>query len=169
MGSRSTHTKLEGNMRKVVLAAAAIAAFAGAGCSTLGRAAFKEPVVTLRNVQLNGLGLTGGSMDVILGVYNPNGFNLSATRMSYNLMVDSVRFATGVLDSQFSVPEGDSTTVRIPVSFTYAGVGEAGRQLINTGSVNYRVSGDVTVVTPVGNFTVPYDRSARFSTLGGSR
>ena len=33
----------------------------------------------------------------------------------------------------------------IPVSFTYAGIGAAGRQLLNTGAVNYRVLGDVTV------------------------
>jgi hypothetical protein len=35
--------------------------------------------------------------------------------------------------------------------------------------VNYRVLGDVTVATPVGNFTRPYDRTGRFSTLSGAR
>ena len=46
-------------------------------------------------------------------------------------------------------------------------IGEAGRQLINTGTVNYRVLGDVTVSTPLGNFTRPYDQTGRFSTLSG--
>ena len=112
--------------------------------------------------------MTGGSFDVVLSVYNPNGYRLDATQLNYNLFVDTVRFANGTLSQQFTVQEKDSTIVRVPVNFSYSGVGEAGRQLLNTGSVNYRVAGDVTVATPVGSFKVPYDRTGRFSTLGGS-
>ena len=158
-------------MRKLALggSVAAVMLLATVACSSLGRSVFKEPVVTLRDVRLNGVGLTGGSMDVVLNVYNPNGYNLSATQMTYKLMVDSVQFADGLVQQRFDVAENDSNTVRIPVSFTYAGIGEAGRQLLNTGSINYRVAGGLTVATPLGNFTVPYDRTGRFSALGGNR
>jgi LEA14-like dessication related protein len=156
-------------MRKLALVGLAAAVALGAyGCSSIGRNAFAQPVVTLKDVKLQGVGLTGGSFDVVLSVYNPNGYRLDATQLNYNLFVDTVRFANGTLNQQFTVQENDSTTVTVPVNFTYAGVGEAGRQLLNTGSVNYRVAGDVRVATPVGSFTVPYDRTGRFSTLGGS-
>ena len=156
-------------MRKLALVGCAAAAALGAyGCATIGRNAFAEPVVTLRDVKLQGIGLTGGSFDVVLSVYNPNGYRLDASRLNYNLFVDTLRFANGTLNQQFTVQEKDSTIVNVPVNFSYAGVGEAGRQLLNTGSVNYRVAGDVTVATPVGSFKVPYDRTGRFSTLGGS-
>ena len=153
-------------MRQVVGAGIAALLAVSAGCSTLGRAAFTEPVVTLQDVRLQGLGLTGGSMDVVLNVYNPNGFQLDATQLTYRVFVDTVHFADGVMDSQFIVPAGDSAVVRVPVNFTYAGVGQAGRTLMNTGTVNYRVAGNVRVGTPIGAFTVPYDRTGRFSTLG---
>lgn len=158
-------------MRKLALggSVAAVMLLATVACSSLGRSVFKEPVVTLRDVRLNGVGLTGGSMDVVLNVYNPNGYNLSATQMTYRLMVDSVQFADGLVQQRFDVARNDSNTVRIPVAFTYAGIGEAGRQLLNTGSINYRVAGGLTVATPLGNFTVPYDRTGRFSALGGNR
>jgi LEA14-like dessication related protein len=156
-------------MRKLVLVGlAATAAMSAYGCASVARNAFAQPVVTLRDVKLQGVGLTGGSFDVLLSVYNPNGYRLDATQLSYNLFVDTLRFANGNLNQQFTVQEKDSTIVRVPVSFSYAGVGEAGRQLLNTGSVNYRVAGEVTVATPVGSFKVPYDRTGRFSTLGGS-
>ena len=92
----------------------------------------------------------------------------------YVALMRAVGLRTGVIDGvridqRFDVAERDSNTVRIPVSFTYAGIGEAGRQLLNTGSINYRVAGGLTVATPLGNFTVPYDRTGRFSALGGSR
>jgi len=73
------------------------------------------------------------------------------------------------LDSRFTVQNNDSTTVRIPIDFTYAGIGAAGRQMMQSGSVPYTVTGDVTVGTPVGNFTVPYTGSGRFSAFGGAQ
>ena len=151
--------------------AGAAAIVVGVGCSTLGHAAFKDPVVHLRDVRVRGVGLTGGSLDVLLSVYNPNHYRLDATRLTYkvNLAGDSIMLANGALDSRFTVNENDSTVVTVPVSFTYAGIGVAGRSLLNTGAVDYHVLGDVTVGSPVGNFTVPYTATGRFTTTGAAR
>jgi LEA14-like dessication related protein len=156
-------------MRRLMWGAATAAMAITAGCSALGKAAFQQPVVQLKDVAVQGVGLTGGQLAVKLNVYNPNGYRLDATRLSYNVQVgDDVNLATGVLDSQFTVQSGDSTVVTIPVSFTYAGIGAAGRQLLNSGAVPYRVNGDVTVGTVVGNFTVPYSSTGRFTAFGGA-
>jgi LEA14-like dessication related protein len=154
-------------MRNARFIVAALTLIAGVGCATLGGRSFKEPIVHFQDARITGLGITGGSLEVKLSVYNPNGFRLDGTRLTYKLMVDSVRFGEGVLADRFQVQEKDSTIVTLPLSFTYSGVGEAGRQLMNTGAVNYRVLGDVTVATPLGNFTRPYDQTGRFSTLQG--
>jgi LEA14-like dessication related protein len=156
-------------MRRFVVGVAASAAFAmGAGCSALGRAAFENPVVHLRDVRVRGVGLTGGSLDVLLSVYNPNHYRLDATRLTYkvNLAGDSITLASGALDDKFTVNDNDSTIVTVPVSFTYVGIGAAGRSLLNTGAVDYHVLGDVTVGSPVGSFTVPYTATGRFTTTG---
>jgi len=153
-------------MAALLLAATAVALSA---CATLGRAVFREPVVDFRNVQINGLGVSGGQLDLILGVYNPNSFNLEATRFTYRLMMaDSLPVATGELNERFVVQEGDTSIVRIPVSFTYAGLGRAASELLRSGTVNYRVLGDVTVATPLGNFTRPYDQRGTFTPLRGT-
>lgn len=145
----------------------ALATMSVAGCALLGKGSFKEPIVTFQDAKVTGLGITGGSLEVKLSVYNPNGFKLDGTRLTYNVLVDSVKFGSGAIVDRFTVQEKDSTIVTLPLQFTYAGIGEAGRQLMNTGSVNYRVTGDVTVGTPLGNFTRPYDQTGRFSSLGG--
>ncbi len=152
-------------MRNAKLIFAAVMGVAVAGCATLGRATFKEPIVHFQDARVTGLGLNGGSVEVRLSLYNPNGFKLDGERLTYTIMVDSVTLGTGALADRFAVQEKDSTIVTLPLSFTYSGVGVAGRQLMNTGSVNYRVTGDVTVGTPLGNFTRPYDQTGRFSTL----
>ena len=152
-------------MRTRILAAAA-ALTTLAACATLGRQAFQNPVVSLKDVQLKGLGVTGGNVDVVLSVYNPNGYRLDASRLTYQVKVDSTALGTGTIDSRFTVQDKDSTTVRIPVQFSYSGLGAAGRSIWNTGAVNYVVTGDLTVGTVVGNFTIPYSQTGRFSTMG---
>jgi LEA14-like dessication related protein len=159
-------------MRKRALFALAAAVSAAViGCSTLGKAAFKEPVVNLKKVELRGVGLTGGTLDVLLSVHNPNGYQLDATQLRYKVGMagDSITIADGVVNSKFVVRSNDSSDVTIPVNFTYAGLGAAGRSLMNTGAVNYRVSGDVTVGSPIGSFVVPYSSSGRFTTTGAAR
>jgi LEA14-like dessication related protein len=150
-------------------APAALAAALLAGCASLVRQGFEQPVVTFKDVNVRGVGLQGGSLDVVLNVYNPNRFRLDATRLTYRLMVDSAELGTGALDQRFVVQSGDSATVRLPVQFTFAGLGAAGRQLLRSGAVNYRVLGDVTVSTPIGSFTRPFDRTGQYTSLGGAR
>ena len=150
-------------MKKLLVLGAALAL---AGCATLARQAFQNPIVNLRDVNVRSLGLSGGNLDVVLSVYNPNNYRLDATRLTYQLLVgDSVSLATGDIQTQTTVQAGDSTVVTVPVGFTYSGLSAAARQLFSTGAVNYRVRGDVTVGSPVGNFTVPYSTTGRFDTL----
>jgi LEA14-like dessication related protein len=149
-------------MRKVAVLALALTS----ACSGLGRQAFQDPVVDLRDVRVLGLGTTGGQLELALGVYNPNSYRLDATRMTYRVFVgDSVGLASGALDTRTTVQSNDTTIVKIPVSFTYSGLGRAASQLLQTGAVDYRVAGDVTVGTVVGNFTVPYSARGRFNTM----
>lgn len=146
----------------VMLAVAALG-----GCASLGVAAFKEPIVNFNDLQVEGIGTKGGTIDVVLSVYNPNGYRLDATKLTYRLLVDTTSVGEGVYDTHFAVQSGDSSIVRLPVNLSFSGLAAAAKQLKEKGSVNYRVTGDVTVATPVGNFTKPFDRAGRFSTLSG--
>jgi LEA14-like dessication related protein len=153
-------------MRKLLLTAAVVLALPA--CASLGRGAFASPKVTFQEMRLNGLGLTGGSLDVVLNVENPNGYRLDATRMTYKLFIDTIPFGEGTVDQRITVDEKSQTQVRIPVNFSYNGIGAAGRALLNTGTVPYRVLGDLTVGTPVGNFTRPYEMTGRYAILSGN-
>ncbi|HEX4934177.1 MAG TPA: LEA type 2 family protein [Gemmatimonadaceae bacterium] len=155
-------------VRTVAVAAVAATLAATTACASLGRASFKEPVVTFKDARITGLGVSGGSIEIVLDVYNPNRYRLEGTRLTYQVLVDSTKFGEGAYTTRFGVDEGKTSEVRLPLSFTYAGVGAAGRMLMQTGTVQYRVIGDFTVSTPVGSFTRPYDQTGRFSTLQGN-
>src|SRR4051812_48314075 len=97
----------------VILGAMAAAALA-TGCASLGRSSFRDPIVNFRDLQVEGVGTKGGTIDVILSVYNPNGYRLDATRLNYRLLVDTTTVGQGVYNSHFAVQSGDSTIVKLP-------------------------------------------------------
>lgn len=135
--------------------------------SACGGSVFKQPQVTLENVQLGGLGLRGGTLLVNLEVVNPNRFALNANQLSYELALRDpdveddnswVDFATGSYDIPFAVAAGDTANVQIPIEFTYAGIGGAANALLRSGTFTYRASGTVDVRTPLGTHAVPFQR-----------
>jgi LEA14-like dessication related protein len=143
-------------------------ALVSASCSSLGRGGFREPVVNFKDVRVGGLGLNGGTLNIVLSVYNPNGFRLDASRLTYKLMVDTLPVGSGALDRHFSVGSKDSTDVELPLRFTWSGASGAMRDLINNGTVPYRVLGDLTVGSGVGDFTIQYDRTGHFNSMSGA-
>jgi LEA14-like dessication related protein len=152
---------------KVALVSAVV--LMSASCGGLGKGGFRDPIVTFKNVQVGGIGLTGGTLDVILSVYNPNGYRLDASRITYKVMVDSLDVGAGALDKHFSVPSNDSADVVLPLRFSWNGVNAAGRELMKNGTIPYRVLGDLTVGSGVGDFTIQYDRTGNFNSLGALR
>lgn len=126
---------------------------------------FDQPIVAMRDVRLAGAGLTGGSMDIVLSVYNPNDYAVQTPRLSYYLMVDTARVASGDYDAIVEVPARDSTMLRIPATFSYASMRHAGKSAASVGAVNYRMVGRISVGTPYGRLSAPYDRIGRFAPL----
>jgi len=155
--------------RRKKIAVMLVAVATMGACASLGSGVFQEPIVTFKDLKVRGLGISGGTLDAYVNVYNPNGFRLDATRLTYNVKVGQNQLGTGALDSRFTVQDKDSTTIRIPIDFTYAGIGAAGTQMMQQGSVPYTITGDVTVATPLGNFTRPYTGTGRFSAFGGAQ
>lgn len=154
---------------------ALVAIVSAAACSG---PVFRAPEVTLDNVRLGGLGLSGGTVLVDLEVVNPNRFALSADRLRYDLSLgesdaesDSawVHFAEGTFDEAFSVAPGDTANVRIPVEFTYEAVGGAVLALVRRGNFAYRATGTVDVRTPIGRRSVPFRKTGTITALDGGR
>jgi LEA14-like dessication related protein len=169
----------ESAMRRLAALAAAASLAAGAACASSNTSSgtpsgdpappFYRPKVTLGDVRLASAGIGGGAMDVLLKVYNPNDYDLESPRVAYRILVDTLQVASGLYDSDVTLTAGDTTALRVPASFTYRSLGRAGFALTNTGSVNYRVLGNMYVDTPGGRLGFPFDRAGWFSSLGAVR
>ena len=162
-------------MRKLLLVGATLSIAAAAACGGSRAPAgpppppFYRPAVALREVRVAGLGITGGSLDVVLNVWNPNDYGLQSPRVAYRIMTGDVKLGSGVHDSDIFIDGRDSALVAFPVRFTYLSIGRAGREMLEMGTIDYRVLGDIDVDTPYGRFRFPYDRTGRFASLTAMR
>jgi LEA14-like dessication related protein len=147
-------------------AVSALLVIAGiSGCATAAKAIFTQPTVAFRGVGVRGIGLDGADLQVLLHIYNPNGYSIGASQLRYQLLVDSVEVGAGALDSGVTVAEKDSMIVRLPVRVGFRALQTVGPRLMRGGELPYRVIGDVTLKSFVGTFARKFNESGRFDAL----
>lgn len=123
-----------------------------AGCATLGQALrFQEPDIKLQEIRVTGLGLTGGSLDLALDVFNPNDYRLRTTRLELGIDLEDVHFGDALLETPLELPSQQHSPVTVPVQFEWAGVGAGARALLSRQAVRFGLTGVATLSTPVGD------------------
>lgn len=135
-----------------------------AGCEWFTRKAFQRPTVEFRGARLRNSGLGGGVVDVQLMLRNPNAYPLTVAGATYRVYAgDSVEVGQGMMRDTLAVPPEDSALVQLPLNFTWRSLLAASRQARVDGTIEYRVSGEVVGVTPVGDYTFPVNTRGRAS------
>jgi LEA14-like dessication related protein len=129
-------------------------------CSALTEI-FKEPDVRLERVVVRGVGMSGGNLDLIVDVENPNGFTLHGTKLEVGFDVEGQHLGDIAYDDDFSVSENGRTTLTLPLTFGWAGVGSAVRAALGSGDLPYKMKGQVELRTPWGRKEVPFTREGR--------
>jgi LEA14-like dessication related protein len=134
-------------------------------CAGFLRSEFGTPVVELKDVRMKGIGIQGGSLDLVLDVYNPNNYRLDTSRLTYTLSVDTAALATGAITKLVTLEAKKKTEVILPVTFSAKEIFGAAKIITQMGSLDYTVKGELTVATPFGNYTRPYQGKGRFDSL----
>jgi LEA14-like dessication related protein len=143
-------------MRRLAVGLALGGVLAVAGCASIARRAFQNPVVTVADTKVTGVSARGGSLEVTLRVENPNDFRLDVGALRYVVWVDSTQVATGQLDRVVTLEPAATSTVVVPVQFALDAVAMVGVRFLTTGSLQYRVTGQFDYVTPFGRLTRPF-------------
>lgn len=138
-----------------ILSAAALA-----GCAGLP-GIFKDPDLHLDRAVVRAVGLTGGAMDLVVAVYNPNGFDLRGTRLQVGIDVEDSHLGDIEYNSAFQLPKADTTLVTLPIRFTWSGLAGAARAALGAGDLPYTLKGQLTVETPLGDRKIPFTHEGR--------
>lgn len=139
--------------RRVAALTAGIALVAlGWGCKTLGSALhFTEPQVELKEIQITGIGLSGGTFNLALDVFNPNDYRLRSTRLELGIDLEQVHFGEALLETPLELPAQQHTLVTVPVRFEWAGLGAGARGLLTHQAIQFGLTGTAFLGTPLGD------------------
>jgi LEA14-like dessication related protein len=131
--------------------AIAVALLGLTGCASLrSMLNFQEPQMQLQEINITGMGLTGGTLDLVFDVYNPNDYRLRSTRLEVGLDLEGQHFGDALIDRPLDLSPTNHSRVVMPVRFEWAGVGAAARGLLTHQSLKYGVTGAVLLDTPLG-------------------
>ncbi len=123
-------------------------------CSLTQRLRFEAPSARLTGVTITGLGLSGGSLELKLDVLNPNSYTLRSTRLQVAIDLENTPFGSAALDRALELPPTSHSEVRVPLTFTWSGVGVGARAILSKGSLNYGLTGRILVDSPLGERSV---------------
>jgi len=139
-----------------------------AGCAGLP-GVFKDPDVHLDHATVRGVGLTGGTMDLLVAVFNPNQFDLRGTRLQLGIDVEDSHLGDIEYNSDFQVPKADTSLITLPIRFTWSGLAGAARAALGSGDLPYKLTGQLTVATPFGDRKIAFTHEGRapLSAVGG--
>jgi hypothetical protein len=155
-------------MKSVSWPGAIVAMLLLTGCAGIGEV-LQEPEIHLDRVVLKSLSVTGGVLELQLGVLNPNRFDLQGTRLQLGFDVQDSHLGDIEYRSEFQMQKGDTAALSLPLRFNWSGVSAAVRSALGTGVLPYTMKGQLTLRTPFGPRVVPFTRQGRapLTRLGG--
>jgi LEA14-like dessication related protein len=133
-----------------------------ASCATLRNALnFAQPQIELKQIDVTSLGLSGGTINLLFDVYNPNDYRLRSTRLEVAVRLADTDFGDALIDKPLDLSPQNHSAVVMPVRFTWAGVGAAAQSLLQSQELPYGLIGAVLLDTPIGEKRVQLKSNGR--------
>src|SRR2546430_6798748 len=123
-------------------------------CATLRNLAFTEPDLQLQEIDVTGIGFTGGTFDLVFDVYNPNDYRIRSTRLEVGIDLEDTHFGDALLERPLDLSPTNHSRVVVPVRFEWAGLGAGAKGLLTHKAVGFGLTGRVFLDTPLGDKTV---------------
>lgn len=154
------------NARRVL----SVAAVALLLTACIGRV--RAPTVELAGIRFGGIGLRGATLIAELNIDNPNDFTIETDSITFEFEAANpgepnewTRVTQGTNTQRYRLEEEKRTEVELPIDFTYAGLSAPVRAILDRGTFNYRVRGQVFVREPLKR-TVPFSQTGNLSLVG---
>ncbi len=148
-----------GRVARPLLARALLVAgvLALAGCESFDLSGvLKKPQVSVTGAEIEGLTFEGARIRFDVAVSNPNPVGVSLAGFDYRLRLDGADFVKGSVDHAVSVAARGTSTVPVPVAFTYRELFAAFSRLADASETAYEVGLGFSFTLPVlGTVRVP--------------
>lgn len=120
----------------------------------------KMPKISLENVNIQSLSLSGATLNCRLAMDNPNAFDLLFKQLSYNLKLGNISFARANALPDTTLGQQGRSRINLGVDVSFADIGRAAYQLLVGNSSSYSIDGQMLMAAPgTGDRTIPFSAS----------
>lgn len=126
----------------------------------------KLPSLSLKNLKINKLDITGANLLFDMDVSNPNKFPLSIKGIDYGIKLSDVEFTKGGLDRATEVAASGKSTLQMPVDISILKLGQSAFNILGKKSSAYELYGDMKFNIPgFGERRFPFKRTGEIPLL----
>ncbi|MDL2229678.1 LEA type 2 family protein [Treponema sp. OttesenSCG-928-L16] len=118
------------------------------GCQTV-ETVLKEPRLSVHSVTMESVSFDGMGLLCKVQVENPNAFAIPFPEIGWDFFINDNAFLEGVLKEGGSIKARETTTVNIPLQFTYEGLFNTFSSLIGAGELAYAIGLDIVFPIPI--------------------
>jgi len=139
----------------------AIVVFAGIGLFVSGclDRMVTRPTVTVQEVRISELTLSGATLTFRVQLENPNGFGITVTAFSYTIYLNDRPVASGQAPEPISINRHSVTEFSLPLKTSFAEIENQLKSILHSDTLAYRIEGSLVVQSVFGRLTFPYTRT----------
>lgn len=123
-------------------------------CAAL-KESIKKPEVSVQQVKVTGVTLSGMDVAFVLRVKNSNPIGITLEGLSYKLDIEEKNLLKGKTGQKLKVAANGSSTLTLPLSLAYKEMFDGASALVKQDKVRYALGGDIDF----GLFRLPYKTS----------
>lgn len=129
----------------------------------------KLPDISLKQVMVSDMNLSGASLVFRFALENPNSFAIAVDGLEYAVSLAETSFATGVAKTATPIAANGITDLDVEMGVSFFRMGKAVHKLINNKSTPYEINGAMIFNTPgTGEKRVPFSRAGVVPMLHGN-
>jgi len=123
------------------------------------------PQLSLKNVKMQKLSLSGVDLKLLVGLKNPNSFGFNVGKLDYKLDLAGKPFASGITGKLLDVPAKGDGVIELPISISSAGVLGSLYSALSGQSIAASLQGTAELTTQHGTVPLPFNTQSTLRIL----
>ena len=121
--------------------------------------ALKSFNISITDVRVTGIGLTGANLEIIFNIGNPTGIAVTLDQLDYKIHGNNIYLGDGKINNAINVPAHSNKTVSSSFVLNYSSAGKVFGDELAKGTVNWKISGTACRNTPFGGIKIPFEET----------
>lgn len=121
--------------------------------------ALKSFSVSIADVRITGIGLTGANLEIVFNIHNPSGIAATLDKLDYKVYGNDIYLGEGKINDAISVPAHSDRIVSSSFVLNYSSADKVFRGDLAKATINWKISGIACRNTLFGGIKVPFEET----------